>query len=88
MDFSKWGCQNSTKKMRKEDAGNNGQNAENKHKNEFSDYLMFSEWLVDIPQKSDFSTDWIMVPCPKGKRSLIVAFNVCLRTIHGKVGLF
>uniref|UniRef100_A0AC35TN13 Snurportin-1 n=1 Tax=Rhabditophanes sp. KR3021 TaxID=114890 RepID=A0AC35TN13_9BILA len=33
-------------------------------------YLMYSEWLVDIP--TDFSTKWLMKPCPKGKRQLVV----------------
>ncbi|MGH0170492.1 UNVERIFIED_CONTAM: hypothetical protein FKN15_059001 [Acipenser sinensis] len=36
-----------------------------------SSQLMLSEWLVDIP--SDLATEWLMVVCPVGKRSLIVA---------------
>lgn len=35
---------------------------------------MLSEWLVDIPAELD--TDWLMVVCPVGKRSLIVASKV------------
>ncbi|KAJ7998299.1 hypothetical protein DPEC_G00221250 [Dallia pectoralis] len=37
----------------------------------YANQLMLSEWLVDIPQELD--TDWLMVICPTGKRSLIVA---------------
>ncbi|XP_070541935.1 snurportin-1-like isoform X2 [Ptychodera flava] len=33
--------------------------------------LMLSEWLVDVP--SDFETEWLMMLCPIGKRSLIVS---------------
>lgn len=40
--------------------------------------LMLSEWLVDVP--SELDTDWLMVVCPVGKRSLIVASKV--RTSH------
>ncbi len=36
--------------------------------------LMLSEWLVDIP--ADLSSDWLMVVCPVGKRSLVVASKV------------
>ena len=40
---------------------------------------MLSEWLVDVPTELD--TDWLMVVCPVGKRSLIVASKVrVLRT--------
>lgn len=35
---------------------------------------MLSEWLVDVP--SDLDSDWLMVVCPVGKRSLIVASKV------------
>lgn len=37
----------------------------------YANQLMLSEWLVDIPLNLD--TDWLMVVCPVGKRSLIVA---------------
>ncbi|MGH0115320.1 UNVERIFIED_CONTAM: hypothetical protein FKN15_006748 [Acipenser sinensis] len=37
----------------------------------YANQLMLSEWLVDIP--SDLATEWLMVVCPVGKRSLIVA---------------
>uniref|UniRef100_A0A915DGH4 Snurportin-1 n=1 Tax=Ditylenchus dipsaci TaxID=166011 RepID=A0A915DGH4_9BILA len=42
---------------------------------QFGNILMFSEWLVDIPDVSSLSTEWLMVPCPKGKRTLVVAMN-------------
>lgn len=35
---------------------------------------MLSEWLVDVP--SDLDSDWLMVVCPVGKRSLIIASKV------------
>lgn len=33
--------------------------------------MMLSEWMVDVPQ--DLTETWIMVPCPLGKRSRLVA---------------
>lgn len=43
--------------------------------NRYADELMLSEWLVDIPES--LSKDWICIPCPVGKRCLVVASNVC-----------
>ncbi|XP_075217710.1 snurportin-1 isoform X2 [Lycorma delicatula] len=37
----------------------------------YKNMIMFSEWLIDIP--SNFTDNWIMVPCPDGKRSIIVS---------------
>jgi len=37
--------------------------------------LMLSEWMLEIPD--NFVDDWLMVPCPVGKRSLVIASNVC-----------
>uniref|UniRef100_A0A1A8L2U6 Snurportin-1 n=1 Tax=Nothobranchius pienaari TaxID=704102 RepID=A0A1A8L2U6_9TELE len=37
----------------------------------YANQLMLSEWLVDVP--AELHTDWLMVVCPVGKRSLIVA---------------
>ncbi|XP_056595636.1 snurportin-1 [Triplophysa dalaica] len=37
----------------------------------YANQLMLSEWLVDVP--ADLSSDWLMVVCPIGKRSLVVA---------------
>ncbi|KAM6937084.1 snurportin-1 [Xenentodon cancila] len=37
----------------------------------YANQLMLSEWLVDVP--ADLESDWLMVVCPVGKRSLIVA---------------
>lgn len=42
----------------------------------FGPQLMLSEWLVDVPAELDI--DWLMVVCPVGKRSLIVASKVKL----------
>lgn len=77
MDFGKWGVI-SNKKF-KSTLKNKNKNFETQTINQehlFTGYLMFSEWLVDIPQISTFSTEWIMLPCPIGKRTLIVALNV------------
>ncbi|KHN85719.1 Snurportin-1 [Toxocara canis] len=45
-------------------------------RNRYADELMLSEWLVDIPDT--LSTDWICLPCPLGKRALVVASNIRL----------
>uniref|UniRef100_A0A8C6UG81 Snurportin-1 n=1 Tax=Neogobius melanostomus TaxID=47308 RepID=A0A8C6UG81_9GOBI len=37
----------------------------------YSNQLMLSEWLVDVP--SELGRDWLLAVCPVGKRSLIVA---------------
>ncbi|XP_077425600.1 snurportin-1 [Vanacampus margaritifer] len=37
----------------------------------YANQLMLSEWLVDVPAELD--SDWLMVVCPVGKRSLIIA---------------
>ena len=36
--------------------------------------LMLSEWLVDVPE--DLESQWIVMPCPVGKRCLVVASRV------------
>ncbi|KAH7726370.1 nucleolar RNA-associated protein alpha [Aphelenchoides avenae] len=47
---------------------------EGQRKGAYADCLMFSEWLVDIP--GTLSTDWVMMPCPEGRRCLVVATKV------------
>ncbi|CAJ0945580.1 unnamed protein product, partial [Mesorhabditis belari] len=42
-------------------------------RNPYENQLMTSEWLVDIPDKEMMQHEWIMVPCPVGRRCLIVA---------------
>ncbi|NXQ57577.1 SPN1 protein, partial [Anthoscopus minutus] len=37
----------------------------------YANQLMLSEWLVDVP--SDLEQEWVVVVCPVGKRSLVVA---------------
>ncbi|TKR76012.1 hypothetical protein L596_017222 [Steinernema carpocapsae] len=39
----------------------------------YANKLMLSEWLVDIPEEDRLSGEWLMVPCPKGRRCLLVA---------------
>lgn len=41
---------------------------------QYAHLLMLSEWMLEVPQ--DFAEKWIMVPCPVGKRSLVVAYKV------------
>lgn len=42
----------------------------NKTSATYSDVLMLSEWMIEKP--ADFSENWMVVPCPKGVRMLIV----------------
>lgn len=37
----------------------------------FANQLMLSEWLVDVP--TDLEENWLVKPCPKGRRMLVVA---------------
>lgn len=37
----------------------------------YKDQLMLSEWLVDVPK--DLAEEWILLPCPVGRRNIIVA---------------
>lgn len=46
-------------------------------------YLMFSEWMVDIPE--NFENEWVMKLCPEGKRQLVVAANG-LTNVYAKSG--
>jgi len=39
--------------------------------NPYKNQLMLSEWMVDVPE--DLATEWLMVICPVGKRSMVVA---------------
>ena len=41
---------------------------------QYKDFLMLSEWLVDVPE--NFATTYFAKPCPVGKRCLVVAYNV------------
>ncbi|XP_016393085.1 snurportin-1-like [Sinocyclocheilus rhinocerous] len=47
----------------------------------YANQLMLSEWLVDVP--ADLSSDWLMVVCPVGKRSLVVASKVWIFFVDG-----
>lgn len=35
---------------------------------------MYSEWLIHVPE--NMADEWVMVPCPEGKRVLVVAMRV------------
>lgn len=43
---------------------------------------MLSEWLVDVP--SDLEENWLVKPCPKGQRMMVVATQVFKSIIHVK----
>ncbi|XP_041465165.1 snurportin-1-like [Lytechinus variegatus] len=61
-----------------------GKNKSNKGKRKgkkeryYSNQLMLSEWLDDVP--SDLAENWLMVPCPKGRRTFIITSKG--RTCH------
>uniref|UniRef100_A0A0C9RCR2 Snurportin-1 n=1 Tax=Fopius arisanus TaxID=64838 RepID=A0A0C9RCR2_9HYME len=38
---------------------------------QYANKLMMSEWMLDVPE--DLVDKWSMVPCPKGRRNLLVA---------------
>lgn len=43
----------------------------------YSKLIMLSEWMLEVPQ--DLIDKWIMVPCPVGKRSLLIASKVIFK---------
>lgn len=45
-----------------------------------SNVLSSSEWLLEKPQ--DFAENWLMVPCPKGVRMLVIAYKVSQIKLH------
>lgn len=49
----------------------------------YKNKLMLSEWMVDIPK--DFEQDWIMLICPIGRRSLVIAAKGTT-TAYSRVG--
>ncbi|XP_050348152.1 snurportin-1 isoform X2 [Nymphalis io] len=51
----------------------------------YSNVLMLSEWMIEKPR--DFSTNWYVVPCPKGMRLLVVA-NHGTTKFYSKYGYF
>lgn len=42
---------------------------------QYANKLMMSEWMLEVPE--DYLEKWILVPCPEGRRSLVVACKVC-----------
>lgn len=41
---------------------------------EYKNFVMLSEWLVDVPE--DFQEKYLAVLCPIGKRCLCVCYKV------------
>lgn len=54
------------------------------HKRVFKNYVQLSEWLYGKP---DDMENWYMVPCPKGKRCVVVATNGSTK-VYSKYGVF
>ena len=55
-----------------ESSGSNKKKSKKKKvANPYKNQLMLSEWMVDVPE--DLATEWIMVVCPVGKRSMVIA---------------
>lgn len=46
----------------------------------YANQLMMSEWMIQVPE--DYPEKWIAVPCPQGKRNLIVAYKVSIICYH------
>lgn len=44
------------------------------HRHYYDNYLMLSEWMLEVPQ--DLTENWLVVPCPQGRRTLLVARKV------------
>uniref|UniRef100_A0A8B9K272 Snurportin-1 n=1 Tax=Astyanax mexicanus TaxID=7994 RepID=A0A8B9K272_ASTMX len=61
------------KNQQQDEAEDEGMEVEQRKKlpKHYANQLMLSEWLVDVP--ADLSSDWLLVVCPVGKRSLVVA---------------
>ena len=51
-----------------------GKNQNYKLYKEYGRMLMLSEWMLEVPE--DFIDKWIMVPCPTGKRVIVIAGKV------------
>ncbi|XP_026284759.1 snurportin-1 isoform X1 [Frankliniella occidentalis] len=51
----------------------------------FTNQLMLSEWLVDIPP--DLEDNWLIKPCPKGRRMMVVAHKGSTKA-YSKAGHF
>ncbi|KAK4016039.1 snurportin-1 [Daphnia magna] len=49
----------------------------------YRDQIMLSEWLDEVP--ADFETSWLAMPCPVGKRCLVVASRGWTR-VYSKSG--
>ncbi|XP_043280803.1 snurportin-1 isoform X2 [Venturia canescens] len=47
-------------------------NSETLHRyKQFTNKLMMSEWMLEVPE--DYLEKWLIVPCPEGRRTLVVA---------------
>ena len=47
---------------------------------------MFSEWFVDIP--GDLDENWLMMLCPKGRRTLVITQRVGIHVALLRVVFF
>lgn len=49
-------------------------------KKRYADKLMMSEWMEEVPL--DLDAKWLFVPCPTGKRCLLITEKVSLKKKH------
>merc|ERR1712157_355998 len=56
-------------------------NESNKIDDQDDTEIMTNEWLLETPEDLP---DWIWIPCPMGRRSLVVASNGETRAYHSK----
>lgn len=52
----------------------------------YANQIMLSEWMMEVPP--DFTEKWTMVPCPVGRRALLIASKVAslmLKMIDDKI---
>jgi hypothetical protein len=49
----------------------------------YKETLMLSEWLVHVPE--DLAELWYLVPCPEGRRTLVVATAVSCKSYRNRV---
>lgn len=53
---------------------NSGKRRPRRRNYRFCNKLLMSEWMLEKPE--DFIDKWIMLPCPVGKRALVIACKV------------
>lgn len=75
----------SLRKPPKSQQRNRHHNHNTKSRPSYRNQLQLSEWLRCRP--TDFTTNWYMVPCPRGTRCIVVATDGCT-DVYSKHGVF